>query len=81
MPVNQPRHISPTPAAERQREYRRRRREGDRIAHTDVPADVVDGLIARGLVSEAEAADPRRLGDALADLADCFVRGTLTTGH
>ncbi len=79
--MNRTHHSPPTPAAERQREYRRRRREGARIAHTDVSADVVDGLIARGLVSKAEAADPRRLGDALADLADCFVRGTLTTGH
>ncbi len=74
-----PSERSPTPAAERQREYRRRRREGAKVAHTDVPADVVAGLIKRGLVSEAEAADPRRLGDALADLVDCFVRGTLTT--
>ena len=79
--MDQPRHSPPTPAAIRQREYRRRRREGARIAHTDVPADVVKALVARGFISLEEAADPRRLGDALADLADCFVRGTLTTGH
>ena len=62
------------------RRYRRRQREGSKIARTDLPADVVEGLIERGLISPEEAADPDVLGDALADLADCWVRGTLGSG-
>ena len=50
-----------------------------RLAQTDLDPDFVAGLVERGLISPEEATDPRRLGDALADIADCLIRGTLTT--
>ena len=69
----------PITGAERQRRYRARKRHGVRLAQTDVDPDIVAGLVERGLISPEEAAEPRRLGDALADIADCLIRGTLTT--
>ena len=69
----------PLTPAERQRRYRSRKRDGMRLAQTDLNPDIVAGLVERGLISPEEAADPHCLGDVLADLADCWIRGTLTT--
>ena len=70
---------APLTGAERQARYRARKRHGVRLAQTDLDPEIVAGLVERGLISPEEATDPRRLGDALADLADCWLRGTLTT--
>ena len=43
----------------------------------DVPADVVRALVISGWVSRDEADDPQKLGAALVDLADCWMRETL----
>ncbi len=43
----------------------------------DVPADVVCALVKNGWLGPDEAEDPRKLGAALVDLADCWMRGTL----
>ncbi len=66
-----------TGAAVRMRRYRDRRRSGARCFHGDVPGDVVDILIEKGWLDANEATDPQRLGEVVANLTDCFVRGTL----
>lgn len=59
------------------RRYRTRRREGSRIARTTVDADVVAALVDTGMLSPEEANDPQCLGDFLADITDCWIRGNL----
>ena len=60
---------------ERDRERKRRQRArptGSRFASTHLSPDVIEGLIRDGWTSAEEAKDPTALGDALADLADCY---------
>ena len=63
--------------AKRQRVYRARKRTGARFMHGDLSGEVVDALIAEGWVGPREVGDPVRLGKAVADLIDCWARGTL----
>ena len=67
----------PTPAAARQRHYRERQRQAARCVRGDVPANVVRALVINGWLGLDEANDPRKLGAALVDLADCWMRETL----
>ncbi len=64
-------------AAKRQRVYRARKRAGARFMRSDLSGEVVDALIAEGWVGPHEVGDPVRLGKAMADLIDCWARGTL----
>ena len=64
-------------AAERQRHCRARKRAGSKLMRGDLSGDVVDALIAQGWVGPHEVGDPVRLGKAVADLIDCWARGTL----
>ena len=66
-----------SPAAERQRRCRERQRQGARYMGGDVPPDVVRALVENGWLDAGEADDPRKLGAALVDLADCWMRETL----
>ncbi len=68
---------TPTPDAIRQRRHRERCREGLRPMAGDVPADLVAALIENDWLGSDEATEPRKLGAALIDLADCWTRGTL----
>ncbi len=79
LPARRPAHTEavPTPAAERQRHYRERLRQAARCMRGDVSADVVRALVINGWVSRDEADDPQKLGAALVDLADCWMRETL----
>jgi len=43
----------------------------------DVPADVVRALVENRWLDLGEAEDPEKLGAALVDLADCWMRETL----
>ena len=43
----------------------------------DVPPDVVCALVENGWLGPGEADDSRKLGAALVDLTDCWMRGTL----
>ncbi len=43
----------------------------------DVPSDVVCALVENGWLGPGEADDSRKLGAALVDLIDCWMRGTL----
>lgn len=69
--------VSQAPAAERQRVYRARKRAGAKLMRSDLPGEVVEALIAEGWVGSDEVSDPVRLGKAVADLIDCWARGTL----
>ena len=55
----------PTPAAERQRHRRERKRRGLVLARAEVPDRIVDALVDQGLLPEAQATDPRAIGKAL----------------
>ena len=68
---------APTAAAERQRRHRLRQRQGVRCMGGDVPADMVRALVKNGWLGLGEVDDPRKLGAALVDLADCWMRDTL----
>ncbi len=70
-------NVTLSPAAERQRRHRERCREGLRHMAGDVPADLVAALIENGWLGSDEARDLRKLGAALVDLADCWMRKTL----
>ena len=68
---------SRAPAAERQRVHRARKRAGARLMRGDLPGEVVDALVEGGWVGPDEIGDPGKLGKAVADLTDCWARGTL----
>ena len=59
-----------SPEAVRQRRCRRRQREGLSLAQAEVPAGVIEALIAGGWLAEDGAEDPRRLGEALLNAAE-----------
>ncbi len=67
----------PIPDGERQRQCRERKRQGVRCMGGDVPPDVVRALVKNGWLGVGEADDSRKLGAALVDLADCWMRETL----
>ena len=57
--------LVPLTAAERQRRYRARSREGLTPARAEVPVPVVDGLIDTGLLAVWGENDPHAVGEAL----------------
>ena len=61
----------------RMRRYRARRRSGSRCFRGDASQTVVASLIRSGWLSSEEALNPSRLGEAIVDLADCSLNGTL----
>ena len=60
---------APSPAAERQREYRDRDKSGSLWASAFVPHDLAEKLIAGGLLPEGESSDKKTLGAALVEAA------------
>ena len=68
---------APLTDAERQRQFRERRREGVRCMRGDVPVDIVRALVRNDWLGLDEVEDPRKLGVALVDLVDCWTHGTL----
>ena len=64
-----------TSTAARTRRYRARRKTGDRwIRGFDIRREVLTRLIEEGWTSAAEASDPQKLSDVIADLIDCWAR-------
>ena len=57
-----------TPAAERQRRHRERKRRGLVLAHAEVPDRIVEALVDQGVLGEAQATDARAIGKALVDV-------------
>ncbi len=60
---------APTPAAERQRRFRERRRRGVFVVPVEVPCEMVQALVDQGNVDEAKSSDLDQLGDAVAAAA------------
>ncbi len=60
---------APTPAAERQRRHRERRRHGVFVARVLVTCEMVQALIDQGDVDEAYSTDPDFVGKAIAAAA------------
>ncbi len=69
---------APISDLERQRRCRKRKGLKERYMRGDVPADTLHVLVKNGWLDLNETQDPEKLGAALADLADCWMRGTLT---
>ncbi len=67
----------PTPAAERQRRYRGRRARGMRMLTVELRPECLERLVAEGWLNAEEARDAAKIGDAIADLLDCYGRRTL----
>ena len=61
-----------SPAASRQRQYRRRRKLGLLVAKAEVPFRVAEALVGRGLLAEGDVSDPRCLGAALARAGEAW---------
>ncbi|MFB3110675.1 MAG: hypothetical protein ACE10G_01455, partial [Gemmatimonadales bacterium] len=62
-------------STERTRRCRARRKAGDLwCPGFDVSREVLERLIEGGWTSAAEASDPQKLSDAVADLVDCWSR-------
>ncbi len=64
------RDVTPTPAAERQRRHRARKRRGLVLARAEVPDRIVEALVDQGLLPEAQATDPRAIGKALVNATE-----------
>ncbi len=60
---------APTPAAERQRRHRERRRHGVFMAQVEVTCKMVQALVEQGDVDEANSSDPNFVGEAIAAAA------------
>ena len=58
---------SPTPAAERMRRYRERRREGMRCQWIELRDTEIDALVKRGLLKAETRNDQNAIADALYD--------------
>ena len=69
--------VTLSPAAERQQRCRKRKDLKARYMRGDVPADTLRVLVKSGWLDLDETKDPEKLGAVLADLADCWMRGTL----
>ena len=62
-------------AAERQYRYRQRRRAGIQVVPVEVDTEIVDTLVTKGRLSEHDTLDPKKIADALRELA-----GEITVG-
>ncbi len=60
---------APTPAAERQRRHRERRRHGVFVARVLVTCEMVQALVDHGDVDEANSSDLDCVGEAIAAAA------------
>ncbi len=60
---------APTPAARRQRRFRERRRRGAFMVPVEVTCEMVEALIKRGDLDEADARDLDCVGEAIAAAA------------
>lgn len=65
-------HAEPVSAAERMRRYRERQRAGVRCVPVEVSREVIDALVARGLLDSDSAATDAELGQALGELLDLW---------
>jgi hypothetical protein len=64
---------SPTPAAKRMREYRRRRRRGMRCVTVQVSEADIEALVAKGYLAPSGRAE----ANAIQEAADMFISDAL----
>ena len=70
----------PTSAARRQRRFRERRRRGAFMVPVEVTCEMVEALIKRGNLDEADARDLDCVGEAIAAAArECLLLGAKRT--
>ncbi len=62
-------HQVPTSAAERQRRHRARRKQGRFVVPVEVRGEMVEALVDRGDLDEANSSDPDHVGEAIAAAA------------
>ncbi len=60
---------APTPAAERQRRFRERRRRGAFMAQVEVTGEMLEAIVDQGDIDEADSSDLDRVGKAIAAAA------------
>ncbi len=60
---------APTPAAERQRRFRERRRRGVFVVPVEVPCEMVQALCRRGDVNEDDSSNLDQIGEAIVTAA------------
>ncbi len=63
-----PGHV-PSPAAERQRRHRARRKQGRFVVPVEVTCEMITALVDQGDVDEANSNDPNFVGEAIAAAA------------
>ncbi len=56
---------APTPAAERQRRHRARRKQGRFVVPVEVTCEIITALVDRGDVDDADSCDPDQVGEAV----------------
>ncbi len=56
---------APSPAARRQRRHRARRKQGTFMAQVEVTGEMVQALVDRGDMDEANSSDPNFVGKAI----------------
>ncbi len=61
--------VAPTPAARRQRRHRARRKQGRFVAPVEVTCEMVEALVDRGDVDEANSSNLDCVGEAIAAAA------------
>ncbi len=62
-------HHVPTPAAERQRRHRARRKQGRFVVPVEVTGEMITALVDQGNVDEAGSSDLDQVGEAIAAAA------------
>ncbi len=61
------RAVTPTPAAERQRRHRARRKQGRFVVPVEVTCEMITALVDQGDVDEVDSSDLDRVGEAIAE--------------
>ncbi len=59
------RAVAPTPAAERQRRHRARRKRGRFVVQVEVTCEMLTALVDQGDVDEVDSSDLDRVGEAI----------------
>ena len=59
-------HAAPSPAAERQRRFRERRRRGVFVVPVEVTCEMIQALVDQADVEEADCSDLDHVGEAIA---------------
>jgi hypothetical protein len=69
--------MTPTPAAQRMRRYRERRKAGAVLVELECPPDAIDSLVAHGWPDPARRDDRGAIGEAVCGLVNAAGRARL----